>query len=425
MKKNRGLLLVCIYFAVASASLANDFYWMRTSTLAWKKMGAPHFFEERIQESVLESLDSMYMKSPQVYTFFEVEDRLYVQVNCTFDLFEIQGDSLINMYQNYNRGYTCGSQIYNRNGNHYLLGGQGFWTLHMDLLALNKLNGSWELVITKNQPKDYFTFFMYENSSGVTALFGEFTNNRYLLDKKNPNGYFLDWESKEWKEIEVEFEGLDFAKFLEKAPIHFIQTKDYAFWASTNNLENIGWNLIDKETGQIFYFSSRNVDMEIAPYLEIVGNVLTYPAPNGQVITLDLDQIRAKSKEVGLITIKEASFFKSNYLIYFLLFLLSLGVMGVMGRKIFVKRKKIKSESSVELTSLQTLLPYAGQCLTTETLDTLLGIDDKVNFDSRRMKRARLINDLNKQYLAQVGKELILREKNPEDKRFMRYKIQA
>lgn len=128
---------------------------------------------------------------------------------------------------------------------------------------------------------------------------------------------------------------------------------------------------------------------------------------------------------MGLITIKEASFFKSNYLIYFLLFLLSLGVMGVMGRKIFVKRKKIKSESSVELTSLQTLLPYAGQCLTTETLDTLLGIDDKVNFDSRRMKRARLINDLNKQYLAQVGKELILRGKNPEDKRFMRYKIQA
>ncbi|MFM7630059.1 MAG: hypothetical protein ACKO44_11120 [Algoriphagus sp.] len=86
-------------------------------------MGNPHFFEERIQESVLESLDSMYMKSPQVYTFFEVEDRLYVQVNCTFDLFEIQGDSLINMYQNYNRGYTCGSQFYSRNGNHYLLGG--------------------------------------------------------------------------------------------------------------------------------------------------------------------------------------------------------------------------------------------------------------------------------------------------------------
>lgn len=74
---------------------------------------------------------------------------------------------------------------------------------------------------------------------------------------------------------------------------------------------------------------------------------------------------------------------------------------------------------------LEVLLPYSGQLLTTEVLDQLLGIDNQTNFDSRRMKRARLINDINEQYLAHAGKELITREKKAEDKRFVYYKIQA
>jgi len=41
------------------------------------------------------------------------------------------------------------------------------------------------------------------------------------------------------------------------------------------------------------------------------------------------------------------------------------------------------------------------------------------------MKRARLINDINEQYLDQEGKELIIREKKVEDKRYVYYKIQA
>ena len=41
------------------------------------------------------------------------------------------------------------------------------------------------------------------------------------------------------------------------------------------------------------------------------------------------------------------------------------------------------------------------------------------------MKSARLINDINEQYLAQKGKELIVREKRTDDKRYVFYKIQA
>ncbi|MFN5331755.1 MAG: hypothetical protein ACK5B5_03500 [Bacteroidota bacterium] len=39
--------------------------------------------------------------------------------------------------------------------------------------------------------------------------------------------------------------------------------------------------------------------------------------------------------------------------------------------------------------------------------------------------RARLIKEINRRYLEQAGKELIVREKNSEDRRFIRYTIQA
>lgn len=307
-----------------------------------------------------------------------------------------------------------------------MLGGYGFWTNHIDLLAFDELHGSWELVVTKNQPPNYFSAQVYQNSKGIYSLFGEEFNQREGLDLKNAQGYFLDWKTKEWKEIEILIEGLDLKDLAEKGGLYFLQTQDYAFWASYNGLKNIGWNLIEKETGKIFFFDSKNIDMGIGPYLEIEGNVLTYPAPSGQLKTLDLNEIRIKSKEVGFIRLKESAAFGDStwsYLLFFAAIVLGL----VLVKLVLPKMKNQAKVASVPKKSdaLQLLLPYSGQFLTTETLDELLGIDNQANFDSRRMKRARLINEINEQYLAQKGKELIVREKKEEDKRYVYYKIQA
>jgi hypothetical protein len=419
----RVFLLVLGWICLSSTGLAEHFYWFKTSTQAWKSR--TDFLEGRLAGSLLDSLDQIYSDLPMKYIVFGDEETLFVHVPCTFDLYEIKGQSLVNLYQYFNKGYTCGTHAFRRDGDQFFIGGHGFWQQHLDLMTFDPFHGSWEIVPTAQQPRDYYSALVYQNSQGIYSLFGEEFNQRYGSEIKYATGYFLDWKNKRWQEIQLQIEGVSIQDLKADTNRFFIQTQDYVFLVSTSTLPNLGWNIIEKETGKIYYFDSKNIDMGESPYLEIVGNVLTYPAPNGQVMTLDLDQIRAKSKEVGLITIKEASFFKSNYFIYLLLFFLVIGVGGVFGRKIFVKRKKIKRDSSVELTSLQILLPYAGQLLTTETLDELLGIDERVNFDSRRMKRARLINELNKLYLTQAGKKLILREKNPEDRRFMRYKIQA
>lgn len=427
---NKAFLLLILFVLFSLSAVGADSYWFRTFTKEWKKSERLHFLEGRISAAVLDSLDAIYKETPQYYTFYEENGSLYAQVSCTFHLYEIQGDSLVDKYQDYNRGYTCASHSFKREGTHYLLGGQGYWSNHVDLLSFDEFNGSWELQLTKNQPRDYFSFFVYQNSTGIVSLLGEVTNKRYGIDVKDTKGYLLDWKSKDWKELEIVIEGLDLNELAARDLIHFVQTQDYAFWASTNGKRNFGWTLIEKETGKIFHFPSMNVDMGIAPYLEIVGNVLTYPAPSGQVKTLDLDEVRKKSTEVGYIRLKGAASSSLNYNWYtwgFFLFFTLVAFGWVVAKKVLPRKKKdseevppIKKREPFEL-----ILAYSGQLLTTEALDQILGLDELTNFDSKRMKRARMVRDINEQYQAQKGKELIVREKREQDKRYVFYKIQA
>jgi hypothetical protein len=406
---------------------ASDFIWFQTSNKAWQKSERPFFLEGRISETILNSLDSIYKKIPLTYTFYEKEGKLFVQVGCTFDLYDIQEDKLLNLYQSYGKGFNCTSYAFGYAGSHYLFGGYGFWRNHLDLLYFDQLHGSWELMPIKNQPEDLHTSYIYQNSEGLVALFGVIQNPRSGVNEKTSNVNFLEWKTKKWKEMEFHIEGLDPKELVNTSALYFVQTQDYAFWAATSVLENISWNLIEKETGKIFYFPNKNIDMGISPYLEVVGNVLTYNSPSGDIKTLDLDEIRKKSKEVGYLRVKEASAFDMPSSWGYILFCVVLAVGWVVVKKTLPKKKtKDPEEQPIKIFEpIQLLLPYSGQLLTTDTLDQLLGIDDKANFDTRRMKRARLINEINTHYLSQKGKALIVREKKVEDKRYVFYKIQA
>jgi hypothetical protein len=426
MKKS-GFLLFLILVWSSAGSLAADYISFQTFTKAWKNSSRTDFLEGKLPVAVLDSLDKIYAKSPHKYLIYELGTKRYVQVPCTFDLYEINGDQLVNKYVYFNRGYSCASNSFTRENTHYMLGGHGFWKHQMDLLSFDELHGSWELQLTKNQPDNYFSEYVYQNSKGIYSLFGANFNQRYGIDSKNSQGYFLDWKTKTWQEIELVIEGLVLEELVEKGGLYFIQTQDYAFWASTNGLKHIGWNLIEKETGKIFFFESKNVDMGLSPYLEIKGNVLSYPSPSGELKTLDLAQIRQKSTEVGYVRVKEAGALGIPSTWGYVLFFVVVAVGWVVVKKTLPKKKieEPEEQPSKRLEPIQLLLPFSGQLLTTETLDQLLGIDSQANFDSRRMKRARMINDINEHYLAQTGKELIVREKKAEDKRYVFYKIQA
>jgi len=79
-------------------------------------------------------------------------------------------------------------------------------------------------------------------------------------------------------------------------------------------------------------------------------------------------------------------------------------------------------ESSLILISRIT--EATGQAMNSDELDMLIGINDDPNPDSRRVKRSRIIQDLNTEYKQLEGKVLITRQKDPKDKRYMLYHIE-
>ena len=434
---NKGVLLLLLFFIQFSLSaIGSDSYWLRTKTRDWKKSGKETFLEGRVQAPLLDSLDSIYENSSYDYHFYSKGEELFVLVSCTFDLYHIKDGGLEKQYLYQNRGYTCGTNPFGRENNHYLLGGNGFWTSQMDLLAFDEINGTWEWVKTEGQPIDYHSYFVYQNSKGIFSLFGHYYNPRKGIDVWEPQGYFLDWKSKTWKKAEIRIDGVDNLELVSKSAIFSIETQDYLLLSTTSGKDNLGWNVLEKESGKMFYFLSRNADMAHSPALEVIGNVLYYKSERGETKTLDLDFIKSKSVVVGEVRVLEAGILPSGLSwkpIYLLLpFLFVGGILWVMvvrrakkGKLEEANSESVKPVPTINFEPITLLLPYSGQQLTSEVLDQLLGLDRLENYDFKRMKRSRMIKEINKRYLSFAGKELVLRHKNPDDRRFTYYKIQA
>jgi hypothetical protein len=159
----------------------------------------------------------------------------------------------------------------------------------------------------------------------------------------------------------------------------------------------------------------------------------------GKEAMIDLDLIRSQSREIGQVIFldaaektTDASLFAALPWIGFpVLFLVALwlGIQIQKRRNATLQTEleaEIETEIEVEDESkeiLEKLLAHDGEKLSTEAFDTLLGIHQITNFDSKRIKRSRLIKSLNKHYEEKKGFPLITRIKNPEDKRFVFYKI--
>jgi hypothetical protein len=146
---------------------------------------------------------------------------------------------------------------------------------------------------------------------------------------------------------------------------------------------------------------------------------------------LDLEYLLTQSKEVGSITIKNDSLsiieifhFKDKFYIITIILLILLLINVYIRKKADPIPSQTITNGNAEIELIfESISKYCGQTINTEKLDELFGLDKMNNNDSKRLKRSRWINKLNEYYNTQKGKNLIERDKNPEDKRYMYYRI--
>jgi hypothetical protein len=437
-------------FSLSTKAADPEFYRLTVTTKRWEVAERSSFLNGRVSKEILNQLDSIYQNLPTGYdlNYDPSSQTLKIFIHCSFDFYSIQDGQLVKEYQFANRGYTCGSYFFEKNNAYYILGGRGLWNSHADLMEFDTLNGSWEFKQASYQPLDYYPLGAYQTSKGMMTWLGEYTNPRIPRLEKEANGFFLDMEKKSWQPFKINIEEFDFAEIAHADESQLYETEDYALSVTRSQLPNLGWYIwiiIEKETGKLFFYEgNKHTEMYDSPFLEVIGNKFRYfeytlnSTSEGKEKMIDLDLIRSQSREIGQLVLLDpkenketASLFPLAVWIGFPLVLL-LGFW--MGRQLQNKKKEEDltpldpekegedlEEESGEI--LQRLLAHDGEKLSTEEFDTALGIHQITNFDSKRIKRSRLIKALNKQYEEKKGFPLITRIKNPEDKRFVFYKI--
>ena len=423
-------LLIGLY----TESFGNEFYWANVVIKDTKFREKEHFFNGKLTSTVLDTLAKRYKNTPNDFLFFNRANILLAFQPCGFDLFEVNGSQLTQKYKFYNRGYTCGAVPFVRDSVIYLLGSDGLWNSTSDLIRFDELNGSWELSVTQNQPVDYHTEVVFQNSKGVYALFGFYMNPRKKLIQAEFDGYFLDWQTKEWKRLRVNIAGNGKKQLTEKSTFASVETKNYLFFFLREDfdVENIGWNIVDKETGEIYLYDGLINDyVSDSPYIEVINDVIRLQMPDGIEKTLDMAAMRKKSKKVGQLELGNpeepvrVSSKEMGYLFFVLVLISGIGL-------VLYKRTNVKNELEEELLAgtgkdttifIEQLLLFSGQQLDTEQFDKLIDVESIENLDSKRIKRARTITKINEAYYEKEGKYLIIREKNPDDKRFVSYRI--
>ena len=438
-----------LFFSLSTKAADPEFYRLTVATKRWEVAERSSFLNGRVSKEILNQLDSIYQKFPNGYdlNYDPSNQTLKVFIQCSFDYYSIQDGQLVKEYQFANRGYTCGSYFFEKNNAYYILGGRGFWNSHADLMEFDTLNGSWEFKQVSYQPLDYYPLGAYQTSKGMMTWLGEYTNPRIPRLEKEANGFFLDMEKKSWQPFKINIEEFDFAEIAHAYESQLYETEDYALSVTASQVSKLGWYIwiiIEKETGKLFFYEgNKHTEMYDSPFLEVIGNKFRYfeytlnSTSEGKEKMIDLDLIRSQSREIGQLVLLDptentetASLFSLALWIGFPAILL----LGFWMGKQFRKKEKgedlpsldPEKEEDLEEESgaiLLQLLTHDGDKLSTDEFDMALGIHQIANFDSKRIKRSRLIKALNKQYEEKKGFPLITRIKNPEDKRFVFYKI--
>lgn len=453
MKLKFIFFFLTLFLSLNSLAADPEFYRLKATTKRWNMGERSSFLNGRVSKEILNQLDSIYENLPTSYEFNynPSSQTLTVFVQCSFDFYSIQDGQLVKEYQFANRGYTCGSYLFEKNDTYHLLGGRGFWRTHSDLMKFDTLDGSWEFIQAANQPLDFYPLGAYQTSKGMMAWLGEYTNPRIPRLEKEANGFFLDLEKKSWHPIKIDIKEFDFAQIAHTNESHLYETEDYAFSVTTSQLANLGWYIwiiIEKETGKLFFYEgNKHTQMFNSPYYEFIGNKIHYFGFSdtnlfeGKEAMIDLDIIRSQSREIGQVIVLDTPNKTSNasllslipWIGFPIVFLIALWLgIQVQKRKNKADQSSLNSDSETDgeqeseeenAEILQQLLRHNGKKLSTEEFDTVLGIHEITNFDSKRIKRSRLIKSINKQQEEKNGFPLITRIKNSEDKRFIFYKI--
>lgn len=354
-----------------------------------------------------------------IVQFIISDSLIYAVEKCRFNVWEWKDTTWVNLYKSHNKGWCIPNYYFHEKK---LIGftGTGFWTSESEIYSFNPHAGSWEILETENMAPPFYsaTDFILGKDSIISF-------RSFMLEKgevKNSDsfskGYGFSLKSKKWFLVESHFDLNVFASQPTRGLIEMNKTVHLFF----NGFDVI----LDKES-KMFYSVNMKKLLNFDFYFSNGSSVTIIT--NGEVIIIK-DEIPNNANFEGTISFTEMENGKLEKMGDNLLLILSWVLTGILiltlgGYWLKITKKKNAQRFKRDFISLiSIILESAGKLINSNEFDVLIEIDNDPNPDSRRVKRSRIINDLNTEYLKLEGKTLIKRQKDPKDKRYTLYHIE-
>lgn len=342
-------------------------------------------------------------------------------------------------------GYNCTPYFFIREQQPFVLSGSGYWQNQTDLFKLNETTGEAEFIRNENPPKNFRGHLNFQVKEGIYTLFGYQFDARIDLYSFEPQGYFYDFSSNTWKKLKVTW------KASPKSALKDFKLNQLLDWMAHVETENYALiELHENEAIKSFWLIVDKRDLSIyvkeIPFLQFLDSKWTQTLEEDRVLLLDrnssksseinLQEVVKSSVHLGTISFDQESLwdqFMDTY--YPVLFIFPLGLMILGGWWIGWKGKETsptflsKEESDpfevnpVIVHWYNKLKPLSGKLIDQDQMDSIFELSEIKNSDLRKVKRSRAIKAVNDFLLEQDRPPAIIRVRDAQDKRVIRYRI--
>lgn len=388
------------------------------------------------------------------------------------DLRVVLDSEHVNLSRSHNLGFNLGSKSMVHNGRLLSLGGRGFWDGHAKLIEFVEKSGEWEWVMTEGEGP--------ECAIRVSSWFEPRTGQVFAIDEGDwgktndvgPNEVWrLDVDAQSWEHVGRVNPIMDLF-VLGKGKL--IDLEDYFVWpgihksaivrkSDRQTVFTTSWNWSDRQeainqakaqamrmtvaAGNRYRVLSLNDQGEETQWLDWdVAVAFEAAAKLGDAVPwiVPLDRSPQTAEE----PLAEDAQANMPLALWAAVLLIVAGVSFGVGRRggqsAAIPSTSNQGKHIVEVTSTMDVGPSkaeknsaarailsliseleaaGGRIMSTEELNDFLELGQDVSSESKRAKRAQFIRDVNRVYQMRHGKEMIVREKDLNDRRRTIYVI--
>lgn len=386
-----------------------------------------------------------HISSPASHQILLKEKGEYFAFNvCNLNFWKWEDEAWVKKTTNGVSGYNCTPYFFLRDGQPFSISGSGYWQNQADLFRLNASTGKVEFVPTVDQPENFRGHVYFQTDEGIVTLFGHQFDARLDVYELNNGGFFLDLAASTWQKLNVEwvipveseFEDLDINQVNDI--FSQVETDTYAVLEiHQRDAKKSYWLIIDKRDLSIYIKELPFLQITDSKWIQIMGDsILNMGRNSSRASLIALDEVVKSSLLAGNIRsdvpTRMEQFLTEFYLVL-ILFPLGLMVLGgwwigwkkepnPIGQQLTESDEPVRNPQVISL--LGRIRPFSGKLIDQDQMDSIFELSEIKNSDLRKVKRSRAIKAVNDFLLEQDRPPAIIRVRDAQDKRVIRYRIE-